>query len=267
MFYNNLSEVSSLKQIRYKYLYKRYSRYCIIVYFIGKNMYNSLSYYCILNRKIMLTFDECYAIIRLVVFIFFRWEWRIITALEDKILKEGKVLPGNILKVDCFLNHQIDVSFLMKMGKEISNLYKDEPVNKILTIETSGIPIAFAAAYFMTVPVVFAKKDKSGNISDDVYSSKVTSFTRKNTYDAVVSKDFLGNTDKLLIIDDFLAKGNALKGLIDIVNQSGALLCGCVIGIEKGFQGGGDELRKQGTRIDSLALIDSMDENSLTFRK
>ena len=127
-------------------------------------------------------------------------------ALEDKILKEGKVLPGNILKVDCFLNHQIDVPFLLEMGKEICNLYKDEPVNKILTIETSGIPIAFAAAQFMQVPVVFAKKDKSGNISDKVYSSKVTSFTRKNSYDAVVSKDYLESSDKVLVIDDFLAK-------------------------------------------------------------
>ncbi len=190
-----------------------------------------------------------------------------ITALEEKILKEGKVLPGNILKVDCFLNHQIDVKFLMEMGKEIAELYKDEPVNKILTIETSGIPIAFAAAQFMNVPVVFAKKDKSGNISDKVYSSKVTSFTRKNVYDAVISKDFLGKQDKVLVIDDFLAKGNALNGLMDIINQAGATLCGCAIAIEKGFQGGGDELRQKGIRVDSLAIIESMTEDSLTFRK
>lgn len=190
-----------------------------------------------------------------------------ITALEEKILKEGKVLPGNILKVDCFLNHQIDVKFLMEMGREIAELYKDEPVNKILTIETSGIPIAFAAAQFMNVPVVFAKKDKSGNISDKVYSSKVTSFTRKNVYDAVISKDFLGKQDKVLVIDDFLAKGNALNGLMDIINQAGATLCGCAIAIEKGFQGGGDELRQKGIRVDSLAIIESMTEDSLTFRK
>lgn len=192
---------------------------------------------------------------------------RTITALEDKILNEGKVLPGNILKVDCFLNHQIDVSFLMEMGKEISNLYKNEPVNKILTIETSGIPIAFAAAQFMNVPVVFAKKDKSGNISKSVYSSKVTSFTRKNVYDAVVSKDFLCESDNVLIVDDFLAKGNALCGLIDILNQAGATLCGCAIAIEKGFQGGGDMLREKGVRVDSLAIVESMTEDSLTFRK
>ena len=188
-------------------------------------------------------------------------------ALEDKILKEGKVLPGNILKVDCFLNHKIDVAFLLKMGKEIADLYKDDSVNKILTIETSGIPIAFAAAQFMNVPVVFAKKNKSGNISDDVYSSKVTSFTKKNVYDAIVSKEFLSKEDNVLIIDDFLAKGNALTGLIDIVNQAGATFAGCAIAIEKGFQGGGDDLREKGIRVDSLAIVENMSEDSLTFRR
>ncbi len=188
-------------------------------------------------------------------------------ALEQKILKEGKVLPGNILKVDCFLNHCIDVSFLMEMGREIASLYDNQGVNKILTIETSGIPIAFAAAHFMGVPVVFAKKDKSGNISDDVYSSTVTSFTRKNVYNAVISKEFLSSEDKVLLIDDFLAKGNALNGLIDILNQAGASLIGCAIAIEKGFQGGGDELRGKGIRVDSLAIIDSMTDSSLTFRR
>ncbi len=177
------------------------------------------------------------------------------------------MLPGDILKVDCFLNHLLDVSFLMEMGKEIARLYQSESVNKILTIESSGIPIAFAAAQHMNVPVVFAKKNKSGNISDDVYSSRISSFTRKNVYDAVVSKDFLGKNDRVLIIDDFLAKGNALNGLIDIINQAGAMLCGCAIAIEKGFQGGGDVLREHGIRVDSLAIIDSMTENSLTFRK
>lgn len=190
-----------------------------------------------------------------------------IKALEEKILKEGKVLPGDILKVDCFLNHCIDVPFLLEMGKEIARLYENEPVNKILTIETSGIPIAFAAAQYMDVPVVFAKKNKSGNISNDVYSSQVTSFTKKNVYDAIVSKSFLGKEDKVLIIDDFLAKGNALTGLMDILSQAGAELCGCAIAIEKGFQGGGDELREKGIRVDSLAIVDSMTENSLEFRK
>ena len=188
-------------------------------------------------------------------------------ALEERILKDGKVLPGNILKVDCFLNHCINVPFMMEMGKEIATLYKDAGVNKILTIETSGIPIAFATAQYMNVPVVFAKKDKSGNISDDFYSSRVESFTRKNVYDAVVSKEYLASGDTVLVIDDFLAKGNALTGLMDIISQAGANLAGCAIAIEKGFQGGGDELRAKGLRVDSLAIVDAMTEDSLTFRK
>ena len=209
-----------------------------------------------------------YAIISILFATYFCifWEGLVILALEEKILKEGTVLPGNILKVDCFLNHQLDVEFLMEMGKEIATLYKDESVNKILTIETSGIPIAFAAAQYMGVPVVFAKKNKSENISDNLYHSKVTSFTRKNTYDAVVSKDFLNANDKVLVIDDFLAKGNALKGLLDILDQAGASLSGCAIAIEKGFQGGGDELRAAGVRVDSLAIVESMTEDSLIFR-
>lgn len=188
-------------------------------------------------------------------------------ALEEKILKEGTVLPGDILKVDCFLNHCLDVPFLLEMGKEIASLYEGNSVNKILTIETSGIPIAFACAQFLNVPVVFVKKSKSGNISNNVYSSSVTSFTKKNTYDAVVSKEFLGENDRVLVIDDFLAKGNALNGLLDIINQAGAKLIGCAIAIEKGFQGGGDELRAKGIRIDSLAIIDSMTDTSLSFRR
>lgn len=153
------------------------------------------------------------------------------------------------------------------MGKEIARLYENTGVNKILTIETSGIPIAFATAQFMDVPVVFVKKNKSGNISDSVYSSRVESFTRKNIYDAVVSKEFLSGEDKVLVIDDFLAKGNALRGIIDIINQSGASLIGCAIAIEKGFQGGGDELRSNGIRVDSLAIIESLTDTSLEFRK
>ena len=188
-------------------------------------------------------------------------------ALEDKILREGIVLPGDILKVDCFLNHMIDVPFLMEMGKEISRLYENAGVNKIVTIETSGIPIAFAAAQYMNVPVVFAKKNKSGNISDKFFSSRVESFTRKNIYDAIVSKEYLNENDKVLLIDDFLAKGNALNGLMDIINQAGATLVGCAIAIEKGFQGGGDELREKGIRVDSLAIVESMTDTSLTFRK
>lgn len=188
-------------------------------------------------------------------------------ALEEKILNEGTVLPGDILKVDCFLNHRIDVPFIMEMGKEIARLFEGEKINKILTIETSGIPIAFAASHFMGVPVVFAKKNKSQNISDSVFSSKVISFTRKNEYDAIVSKDFLKEDDVLLIVDDFLAKGNAIRGLIDIANQAGAAVAGCAIAIEKGFQGGGDELRKKGVRVESLAIVETMTDSSLSFRR
>lgn len=176
-------------------------------------------------------------------------------------------MPGNILKVDNFLNHCLDVPFLLEMGEEIAKLYENDGVNKILTIETSGIPIAFAAAQFMKVPVVFAKKNKTGNMADDVYSTTITSYTRGIDYTAVVSKEFLNKDDKILVIDDFFAKGNALKGLINIIEQAGAELVGCAIAIEKGFQGGGDELRAMGIRVDSLAIVDSMSDTSLTFRK
>ena len=188
-------------------------------------------------------------------------------ALEEKIVKEGTVLPGDILKVDCFLNHRIDIPFMLEMGKEIARLYENTGVNKILTIETSGIPIAFAAAQFMGVPVVFAKKNKSGNISDAVFSSRVTSYTRKNVYDVVVSKEYLQKEDRVLVIDDFLAKGNALKGLFDILHQAEAKLVGCAVAIEKGFQGGGDELREMGIHVDSLAIVESMTDTGLVFRK
>lgn len=176
-------------------------------------------------------------------------------------------MPGNILKVDYFLNHRLDVKFLMEMGKEISELFADRPVNKILTIETSGIPIAFAAGHYMDVPVVFAKKNKTGNISDDFYSTKVASYTHGTTYDVIISKEFLGSDDNILLIDDFLAKGNALKGLVDIIGQAGATLEGCAIAIEKGFQGGGDELRAQGIKVESLAIIDEMTDDTLRFRE
>ncbi len=176
-------------------------------------------------------------------------------------------MPGDILKVDCFLNHCLDVPFLLEMGKEIARLYKNDTVTKILTIETSGIPIAFAASQFLNVPVVFSKKNKTGNISDNVYSATVTSYTRKTVYEAIVSKEFLKKGDRVLIIDDFLAKGNALNGLFNILEQAGAELVGCAIAIEKGFQGGGDEMRKRGIRVDSLAIVESMTDSSLTFRK
>lgn len=187
-------------------------------------------------------------------------------ALEEKILKEGKVLPGNILKVGSFLNHQIDVDFTMEMGKEIAGLFANDGVNKILTIETSGIPIAVAAGAAMHVPVVFAKKHKSSNVSGEVLSTVVHSYTHGTDYTVVVEKDYLSESDNVLIVDDFLANGKALKGLIDIIAQAGASVAGASCAIEKGFQKGGDELRADGIKVCSLAIIDSMDDCEISFR-
>ena len=188
-------------------------------------------------------------------------------ALEEKILKEGKVLPGNILKVGSFLNHQIDVDFTMEMGKEIAKLFANDGVNKILTIETSGIPIAVAAGAAMHVPVVFAKKHKSSNVSGEVLSTVVHSYTHGTDYTVVVEKDYLSKSDNVLIVDDFLANGKALKGLIDIIAQAGASVAGASCAIEKGFQKGGDELRADGIKVCSLAIIDNMDDCKIAFRK
>ena len=188
-------------------------------------------------------------------------------ALEEKILKEGKVLPGNILKVGSFLNHQIDVDFIMEMGKEIARLFGGEKITKILTIETSGIPIAVAAAAAMHIPVVFAKKHKTSNVSGDVYKTVVHSYTHGTDYTVVVESDYLSDKDNVLIVDDFLANGKALKGLLDIVAQAGAASAGAVCAIEKGFQHGGDELRADGVRVESLAIIDSMEDGKIIFRQ
>lgn len=188
-------------------------------------------------------------------------------ALQDKILKEGKVYPGNILKVGSFLNHRIDVSFLMEMGKTIALLYGETGVNKILTIETSGIPIAFAAAFYMNVPVVFAKKSKTKNIAGETYVEPVESFTHGEVYDAFVSKEFLTADDRVLIVDDFLANGKALVCLSKLCEDAGATVVGAAIAIEKGFQHSGDRLRMEGMRIESLAIIESMDGNTITFRE
>lgn len=191
----------------------------------------------------------------------------VIKALEQKILAEGKIYPGKVLKVGSFLNHQLDVDFLMKMGEEIDRLYKDCGITRILTIETSGIAIAFAAAARLHIPVVFAKKNKSLNISSNVYTTQVTSYTYKKEYQVVVEKDFLNKDDKVLIIDDFLASGCALEGLMDLVKQAGAQTIGIAVAIEKGFQKGGDKLRAQGIRVESLAIIDSMDSDKIVFRE
>lgn len=188
--------------------------------------------------------------------------------LKEKIVKEGQVYPGNILKVDCFLNHQIDCTFLREVGKEFHRLFKDEGVNKILTIEASGIAIGTVVAQEFECPLVFAKKNKTKNIAGDVYSSSVESFTHSTTYNIIVSEKFLNPGDKVLIVDDFLAIGNALKGLIDLVKQSGAELAGCGTVIEKGYQHGGDALREAGIRVESLAIIESMNDETgeIVFR-
>lgn len=189
-----------------------------------------------------------------------------IKAMEEKILAEGEILPGNILKVGNFLNQQIDTDFLKEIGKEIARLYKDSGVTKIFTIEASGIAIAVAAGYELSVPVVFAKKNRSDNISGDTYVTKVDSFTHKTTNTIVVSREFIKEGEKILIVDDFLANGNALVGLCDIVEQAGATVIGAAIAIEKGFQKGGDMLREKGLRVESLAIVDSMTEDGIVFR-
>lgn len=188
-------------------------------------------------------------------------------ALEQKILSEGTVLEGDILKVGSFLNQQIDIDFLLNIGSEINRIYAGEQVTKILTIEASGIAIAVGAAAVMRKNVVFAKKNKTSNVSGAVYTSKVHSFTHGSDYLITVPQDYIGKDDKVLIIDDFLANGNALRGLIDIVNQAGAAVVGCTCAIEKGFQGGGDALRKEGYRIESLAVIEKMSPGNVEFRR
>ena len=189
-----------------------------------------------------------------------------IIELEEKILREGEVLSGGILKVGGFLNQQIDTAFMTKMGVEGARLYKDAGVTKVLTVEASGIALAFAVAQQLNVPMVFAKKYGAANISGDVYKSSVYSFTHKQTFDIVVSKSYISSDDVVLICDDFLAKGNALNGLIHIVEQSGAELAGACIAIEKSFQGGGDLLREEGIRVEPLAIIESVEGDEIRFR-
>lgn len=185
--------------------------------------------------------------------------------MEEMILKEGQVLPGGILKVGSFLNQQIDTVFLREIGEEIARLYDGCRVNKILTIESSGIAIAAAAGIIMKVPVVFAKKNKTSNVSGDVYSTIVHSFTHNTDYNVVVASDYLNEDDCVLIVDDFLAEGNALRGLIDLCSQAGAEVAGAAIAIEKRFQGGGDAIRAEGVRVESLACISAMDDEHVEF--
>ena len=187
--------------------------------------------------------------------------------LEERILKDGKIKPGNVLKVDGFINHQIDVPFVSELGREFYRRFKDDNVTKILTIEASGIGIACLTAEHFGVPVVFAKKSRTSNLSPDVYTARVDSFTHGTTCDIVVSKEYLTPSDRVLIIDDFLALGNALVGLREITLASGATLIGAGILIEKSFQTGGKMLREQGMRIESLAKIASMSDDALTFEE
>ena len=187
-------------------------------------------------------------------------------ALENKILTEGRVLPGDILNVGSFLNQQMDVDFLMEMGREIAGLFAKSGVTRIVTIESSGIAIVVAAGAAMHVPVVFAKKHRSGNVSGEVYRTVIHSYTHGVDYGVVLAKDYLGKDDRVLLVDDFLANGMALEGLIDMVEQAGAELAGAAIAVEKGFQHGGDRLREKGVRVESLAIIDSMENGKLKFR-
>lgn len=182
--------------------------------------------------------------------------------LKDRIRKDGKIKEGNVLKVDSFLNHQMDVKLFQEIGNEFKRRFADEEITKILTIEASGIGIACVAAEVFDVPVVFAKKTQTKNIAGDVYTTKVESFTHGRVYDIIVSKEFLGKGDKVLLIDDFLANGKALEGLAELVTKSGAELVGAGVVIEKGFQVGGDIIRSKGIHLESLAIVESMDEKT-----
>ena len=186
--------------------------------------------------------------------------------LEERIRRDGKIRGGDVLKVDSFLNHQMDVSLFAEIGKEFRRLFGDCGVTKILTIEASGIGIACVTAQFFDCPVIFAKKNKTRNIAGDVYTSKVESFTHGKVYDIIVAKEFLLPTDRVLLIDDFLANGSALQGLINLVRDAGATLVGAGICVEKAFQPGGDLIRSMGVRVESLARVKSMsEENGITF--
>jgi xanthine phosphoribosyltransferase len=190
-----------------------------------------------------------------------------IELLKRRILTEGQVLPGNILKVDSFLNHQLDIKLLYEAGKEIALRFKAAGITKILTVEASGIALAALCGLVMEVPVVFAKKHQTSNLDADVYSATVESFTHGTTYNIRVSKKYLASNDRVLIVDDFLANGRALLGLTQIVREAGAELAGAAIAIEKGFQGGGDMVRRKGIRVESLVIIDKMDdEGNIKFR-
>ncbi|MDO4475982.1 MAG: xanthine phosphoribosyltransferase [Lachnospiraceae bacterium] len=190
--------------------------------------------------------------------------------LEEKIRQFGVVKPGNVLKVDAFLNHQMDIDLFNKMGEEFARLFEGRPINKILTIEASGIGIACVVAqHFGNVPVVFAKKAKSINLDGEMYSTQIRSFTHQRVYDVIVAKKFLSPDDHILIIDDFLANGCAVDGLIDLIQSAGATIEGVGIAVEKGFQEGGKRIRERGIRLESLAIVESMNDETgeVVFRE
>lgn len=188
--------------------------------------------------------------------------------IEERILKDGIVKPGDVLKVDSFLNHQMDVQLIDQIGEEIHRRYADKPITKVLTIEVSGIAIAYAVARKFGVPVVFAKKARSVNLDGEMYVAEVASFTHKKVNQILVSKKYLVEEDHVLIVDDIMANGCALQGLISIVEDAEATVEGCGIVIEKGFQEGGDRIRNLGYRVESIAIIDAMDPETgaITFR-
>ncbi|MBR6452501.1 MAG: xanthine phosphoribosyltransferase [Lachnospiraceae bacterium] len=189
--------------------------------------------------------------------------------LEDRIRRDGVVREGNILKVDSFLNHQMDIPLFCELGREFQKRFATENITKILTIEASGIGLACIVAQYFKVPVVFAKKTQTKNIAGDVFTSRVESFTHGRIYDIIVSKQFLGPEDRVLLIDDFLANGKALEGLAALVENAGATLVGAGVAIEKGFQVGGDLIRGRGIHLESLAIVESMDPvtGEITFRE
>ena len=188
--------------------------------------------------------------------------------LEEKILKEGKVLPGNIIKVDGFLNHRVDTKFMNLIADEFRKYFDVSRITAVLTAEASGIPVATICAHNFGVPLLFAKKAKSDNIENGLYKSEVFSYTYRKTVTLILSKEWLNGNDRVLIIDDFMANGNAVQGLVDIVSQAGASLEGIGIVVEKGFQGGGDRFRDMdGVKYRALAVIDSIDSQKMTFRK
>lgn len=187
-------------------------------------------------------------------------------ALEERIAKDGKVLSADILKVNTFFNQMLDTTLVFDAGREIAHLFEGESITKIITIEASGIALATAAAVCLGVPVVFAKKHRAATQVGQMLTAEIKSMTHGNSYTAVVPADLISKDDRILIIDDFLARGEALRGLISIVSASGATLCGCAVGIEKRFQGGGDSLRAQGIRVEALASIEKMSpEEGVTF--